>query len=200
MQDLDERLASLEQQLDEKHKAELECLHAQLEQSIPEKAKASPTLLNLRQIQQNLARMKKYADAHETQQRALELEAKEQEVWSEKRANKIAAQESALILKQKKEKEGLESRMQKTCEELKQQKAVVIKTLRLKYDNIKKQMGNTRKMQAVKDKRMGQTSVAMHAATRGSKEFSRTASRSLSKSGTFTRAKWVADTLKSHWK
>ena len=71
-----------EQELVQKHNTEMETFHAQLEQTIPQKSKPSPTLLNTMRIQQNLAKQKRYAAAYEAQQKAIVLQEQEQEQWN----------------------------------------------------------------------------------------------------------------------
>ena len=129
-----------EQELVQKHNTEMETFHAQLEQTIPQKSKPSPTLLNTMRIQQNLAKQKRYAAAYEAQQKAIVLQEQEQEQWNEKRTQKIAAMEAVLISKQKKEKDALDLRVQKVKEELKQQKDAIVKTIMLKHQNARKQI------------------------------------------------------------
>jgi len=123
-----------------KHKDELEKLHSQLENSIPPKAKPSCALLNTIKIQQNLAKQRKYGEAKVAQQKAADLREKEQAIWDEKRAQKIATLETVLISKQKKEKDALDLRVEKVKEELKQQKELALKTAKLKYNNTKQQI------------------------------------------------------------
>lgn len=56
------------------HQADLEFLRMDLEASLPKQFKASVEVLNLRKMMENLAKQKKYKDAHQLQTRAQKLE------------------------------------------------------------------------------------------------------------------------------
>jgi hypothetical protein len=58
---LTQRFATQQNALKIKHRADLEYLHSRLEHTIPGAVKASSALLNARQVQQSLARQKKYS-------------------------------------------------------------------------------------------------------------------------------------------
>ena len=73
----DEALAQIEQQdqqairaLEDRHIHDLEENRQMLEQKLPLTFKQSAELLNLKQIQQQLARQKQYAEAHQVQIKA----------------------------------------------------------------------------------------------------------------------------------
>ena len=55
--------------MEERHVKELEDNRADLEQRLPIKYKPSSEILNLQKIQDNLAKQKQYAEAHQVQQR-----------------------------------------------------------------------------------------------------------------------------------
>lgn len=59
---------------EDKHVRELEDNRAELEKKLPMTIKPSPELLNMRQIQANLAKQKEYSEAHKVQVRVQQLE------------------------------------------------------------------------------------------------------------------------------
>ena len=85
------------QQLEERHQKELEENRQVLEQRIPVVFKPSSELLNLKKIQDQLARQKEYGEAHKVQQKVAELEREEQEKYLQVRMKKIVAQETLMI-------------------------------------------------------------------------------------------------------
>eukprot|EP00434_Breviolum_minutum_P043964 symbB.v1.2.039213.t1/scaffold6412.1/size18292/2 len=77
----------------------------------PRNPRFSKDLLNLRKIQDTLAKMKKYSEAGKTKQQADILEAKEREAWSSKRETKIRSLEEQFLHKQSLEMTGLTKRI-----------------------------------------------------------------------------------------
>ncbi len=92
-------------------------LRNSLEQQLPPKPKLSPELLNLKKIQESLAKQKDYAEAHKVQQRAFELEKQEQGKYEAAREQKIAAKESQLAQKQNIELQALKKRIASSVDE-----------------------------------------------------------------------------------
>ena len=97
LQEKEQEHMNLIQMLQEKHTKEIEENRALLDQRIPVAYKASSELLNLKKIQDQLARQREYAEAHKVQQKIVELEREEQEKYVQVRNKKIVAQETALI-------------------------------------------------------------------------------------------------------
>ena len=64
MAEVDAMFNEMANKLVDKQKQELEAFHDALEKSIPTNPKPSSKLLNLRQIQQNLAKQNKYDSLH----------------------------------------------------------------------------------------------------------------------------------------
>ena len=73
---------------------------AKLEETLPLVIKQSTELLNLRKIEETLAKKKKYQDAHHIQTRADKLHAKETEQHLINREKKILQSEATLMQKQ----------------------------------------------------------------------------------------------------
>eukprot|EP00831_Metopus_contortus_P070051 TRINITY_DN63310_c0_g1_i1.p2 TRINITY_DN63310_c0_g1~~TRINITY_DN63310_c0_g1_i1.p2 ORF type:complete len:131 (-),score=21.44 TRINITY_DN63310_c0_g1_i1:18-377(-) len=69
-----------------------------------------------------------------------------QSTWDDKRADAIASKESVLVLKQKKEREGLEMRMAKSIKTQAHQRAAELSALAKKYNKYQKQMLSAQKL------------------------------------------------------
>lgn len=61
----------------EEHTRQIEALKAELEETLPTVPKMSSEYLNLKRIEENMVKQKKFGEAHQIQQKALELEAEE---------------------------------------------------------------------------------------------------------------------------
>lgn len=103
--------------LEEKHVRELEENRQLLEQKLPLTFKQSAELLNLRTIQQQLARQKQYADAHQVQVKAQQMEEDEREKNLQMRHKKIVAAEAKLIQKQQNEMNALRKKIEANMNE-----------------------------------------------------------------------------------
>jgi hypothetical protein len=100
----DDALAQMEAQdqqairaLEERHIRDLEENRQMLEQRLPLTFKLSAELLNLKTIQGQLARQKQYAEAHQVQIKAQQMEDEERERYMQQRHKKIVAAEATLI-------------------------------------------------------------------------------------------------------
>ncbi|OLP88001.1 hypothetical protein AK812_SmicGene30713 [Symbiodinium microadriaticum] len=118
-QDFDARANQLQKVLATRHKQEhqahLEKLRREVEPRTP---RWSRDLLNLRKIQETLAKMRKYAEAEKTKVQADKLEAREHNQWKEKREARIAVMEEQFLHKQQLEMGGLLKRLKASREEL----------------------------------------------------------------------------------
>ncbi len=147
MSDLRQHFVDMENEMIARQKEEIETLHADLDQQLPEKPKASTELLNLRQIQFTLVKQKKYGEANATKAQAQELEDKENERWAKARADKIQAQETLLIQRHTKEREAHTRRTQSALAELELEKNKRIDQLVHSYTNAKKQTKTVQKIE-----------------------------------------------------
>jgi len=133
--------ATLQSTLAGRHKSEhqmyLEKSRAETEPRTP---RWSKDLLNLRKIQETLAKMKKYAEAGKTKMQADQLEEKEHALWKQRREAKIAAQEEQFLHKQQLEMGGLLKRIQSGREEQKQARKSELERLLQRYHNVKTQL------------------------------------------------------------
>ena len=123
---------------EDKHIRDLEENRNDLEKKLSINIKPSPELLNMRQIQANLAKQKEYSEAHKVQVRVQQLEREEQEKHLQSRMKKIAAAEAKLISKQQGEMNALRKRIDAGENEQKKQRALELERLLQRYQNVKK--------------------------------------------------------------
>lgn len=100
--------------LEDKHIRELEENRQMLEQSLPLTFKHSAELLNMQKIEQQLAKAKEYAEAHQVQVKANEMMQDEREKYIQQRHKKIVAAEAKLIQKQQNEMSALRKKIDTT--------------------------------------------------------------------------------------
>lgn len=137
----------------EGHASNLQCTlgsrHKQEHFSFMEKVKKETTprtprwskeLLNLRKIQDTLAKQKKYSEAQKTKHQADATEIKEHGQWKAKRDAKIAALEDQFLRKQALEMHGLLKRIQSGREEQKHARKTELERLLQRYHNVKTQL------------------------------------------------------------
>ncbi|CAJ1375071.1 unnamed protein product, partial [Effrenium voratum] len=142
----------------QEHQAHLEKLRREVEPRTP---RWSRDLLNLRKIQETLAKMRKYAEAEKTKDapssrcraarkvreaQADKLEAKEHNHWKEKREARIAVMEEQFLHKQQLEMGGLLKRLKASREELRRSRKAEMERLLQRYQNLKMQMENQQRI------------------------------------------------------
>jgi len=140
--ELKQHFVAIENEMIDRQKSELEKLRMTLENNLPMKSKPSSTLLNLRAVQQNLVKQKKYAEAEESKKKALEMEAEEDRKWQQIRGEKIAFQEAQLMQKHGKEREAHNKRAQTALAELDKERTKKVAQLTQNFNNLSKQNAN----------------------------------------------------------
>jgi len=140
-QDFEQHANSLQTTLATRHKQEhqghLDKLRREVEPRTP---RWSRDLLNLRKIQETLAKMKKYAEAEKSKVQADKVEAHEHNQWKEKREARIAACEEQFLHKQQLEMGGLLKRLKSSRDELKHSRKLELERILQRYQNLKSQM------------------------------------------------------------
>jgi hypothetical protein len=139
--------ATLQNTLAARHQAEhqehLERLRRETEPRTP---RWSKDLLNLRRIQEILAKQKKYAEAEKTKLQADRVESEEHRMWKVKREAKIESLEKQFLHKQQLEMGGLLKRIQSGREEQKQARKGELERLLQRYQNVKSQLESQQKI------------------------------------------------------
>ena len=131
----------------EKQAAEFEAIKKQLEESIPIIPKHSPELLNLRRIQDTLVKNKGYKEAHLVQQQMIDLEEKLKSTWGLERDAKIQQNLAAVIKRQENEVNSFKQKILAGAEELKKMKVNEMEGIVKKYQNLRKEMKITHKLE-----------------------------------------------------
>eukprot|EP00829_Urostomides_striatus_P010415 TRINITY_DN2441_c0_g1_i2.p1 TRINITY_DN2441_c0_g1~~TRINITY_DN2441_c0_g1_i2.p1 ORF type:complete len:318 (-),score=135.18 TRINITY_DN2441_c0_g1_i2:3-956(-) len=149
-QKLEEHFIELENELIEKQKEEMIKFNESIEQKFPATPKQSVALLNLKQVQLNLVKQKKFDLANETKEKVMAMEAEEAEKWAQQREAKITTQVDQLDQKHKKEKEAHEKRVQTAFEELDIERNKEINRITQNHINLQKQMSNAQKKELAK--------------------------------------------------
>lgn len=131
----------LQAMLAERHLREHEAYLDKLEREVePRAPRWSRHLLNLRRVQETLAKQKRYSEAAVKKGLADDMEASEQVLWKEKRDMKIQSLSDQFLTKQELEAKGLEKRIHSGREEQKHSRASELERLLLRYHNVKTQL------------------------------------------------------------
>jgi hypothetical protein len=86
--------------MEAENQAQLEKHRQDLEENLPQRPKMSSEYLNLKKIEENMVKQKKFAEAHQIQQKALQLEQEEIEKHLQLRQKKIVQSEQKLMHQQ----------------------------------------------------------------------------------------------------
>jgi|EP00927_Polykrikos_kofoidii_P055168 hypothetical protein len=133
--------SGLQNTLAARHKSEYQLFLEKIRRETePKTPKWSKDYLNLRKIQETLAKMKKYAEAGKTKAQADQVEEKELAMWKAKREQKMNALEEQFLHKQQLEMGGLLKRIQSGREEQKQARKTELERLLQRYHNVKTQL------------------------------------------------------------
>ena len=127
---------ALMEQLREKQMGQLADVRQQFEEQVV-KPKFSRELLNLRRIEQSLARAKEYAEAHKVKQKADQMESFEMEKMQGQQISRLEARELKLKQKFDVERSALQKRIQSGTDLQKKQREQDIKRLLLRFKNLK---------------------------------------------------------------
>lgn len=139
-----------EEERKQKQKEEFETTQRSLEENTPVIPKHSSEFLNLKKIQDTLVRNKEYREAHAVQEKMKLLEEGERANWGQERASKIAMNLSSLAKRQENEVFSYKQRCLGELEEMKKQRAVEMEQFIKKYQNIKKELEVSHKVEVNK--------------------------------------------------
>jgi len=136
MEEYDRKAVELEEAMRARHNHELDELRMKLVRQAP-KPKFSKDLLNLRKVQDSLAKQKEYVEAHKVKLKADEMEIVEMESINMNHQGRIGLQEDKLAYKQQQELEALRLRVHSGREDHERQRKVDLQRLLLRYQNVK---------------------------------------------------------------
>lgn len=112
-----EEASRAEEETVQRQQEELVRFEEELQKSMPARPKDSSDVLNLKKIEENLAKQQEYLEAHKVQQKCQGMEREEQEKWDVTRECKIRNQLNQLIQKQQQELNALRKRISTAQEE-----------------------------------------------------------------------------------
>jgi hypothetical protein len=147
----------------ERHAAELRDYQRQLmgKQLRP---KYSKDLLNLRRIQDTLAKQKDYSEAHNMKLKADALEAWELEKWHSQRQQDLLQKETKFKQIKQQELIALQKRVQSGREEQKKQRHHDLERLLQRYQNVKAELEAQQNLERVRMEKLVQSGALVSAA------------------------------------
>jgi len=150
MSEFDEQAQAIEEQMIVRHQEELGRFTEELDIATPLKPKDSPELLNLKKIQQSLAKKKDYIEAHKVQQRCMKLEKEETDKWLLIREKKILNQRAQLEQKHFNELNALRKRIMTGQDEQRKARSLELERLLQKYQNMRKELDTHHQHELIK--------------------------------------------------
>merc|ERR1719197_929232 len=139
MAEYEQHAADLVEAMKERHAAELRDFQGALLQR-QARPKFSRELLNLRRIQEHLARQKDYTEAHKIKLKCDALEAWELEKWQNGKQQEMFQREAKFKHQKQNELVALQKRVQTGREEQKKQRQMDLERLLQRYQNVKSEL------------------------------------------------------------
>ena len=149
MQLYEENAGNLLSNLKARHKAALHEFQQKLI-SKPLLPKFSKELLNLRKIQQHLARQKDYAEAHKMKLKADSLEGWELEKQQNQWQRQMFKKEAAFKHKQEQERKALKKRIESGRLSQKRQRQTDLERLLQRYQNVKQELEQQQNLERIR--------------------------------------------------
>mmetsp|Transcript_8839 Transcript_8839/g.13230 ORF Transcript_8839/g.13230 Transcript_8839/m.13230 type:complete len:268 (-) Transcript_8839:204-1007(-) len=161
----------------ERHAAELRDYQRRL-MTKQIRPKFSKDLLNLRKIQETLAKQKDYAEAHKIKLKADALEAWELEKWHSQRQQDLLAKEGKFKHVKQQELVALQKRIQTGREEQKKQRHQDLERLLQRYQNVKAELEAQQNLERVRMEKLVQSGALTGSGPRKQQHKTRGMSRS----------------------
>jgi hypothetical protein len=153
MEAYEENAVKLIQSMKERHAAELQAFRQKLISAAP-KPKFSKEYLNLRRIQEVLAKQGNYAEAAKMKNKADELMAWEEEKWSNQRMAEMYQKEMRFRHKLKAELVALKKRVSTGKQEQKKQRQRDLERLLQRYQNVKAELEQQQNLETIKAEKL----------------------------------------------
>lgn len=153
MAEYEQHAADLVEAMKERHAAELRDFQGALLQR-QARPKFSRELLNLRRIQEHLARQKDYTEAHKIKLKCDALEAWELEKWQNSKQQEMYQREAKFKHSKQNELVALQKRIQTGREEQKKQRQMDLERLLQRYQNVKSELEAQQNLERIKAERM----------------------------------------------
>ena len=168
MQEYEQHAKELVEAMRERHKKELTDWQKKMIATSQKKVKFSKELLNLRKIQDCLARQKDYKEAAKMKARADNLQAWELEKLGNQRQQQMYQKEARFKQRQKNEMAALIKRIQTGREEQKKQRQLDLERLLQRYQNVKSELEAQQNLERIRsEKYANQTAATMGRVARG---------------------------------
>lgn len=139
----------------DRHKIELKDFQQNLLQK-QQRPKFSRELLNLRRIQEHLAKQKDYTEAHKIKLKCDALEAWELEKWKNQKQQEMFQREAKFKHQKQQELIALQKRIQTGREEQKKQRELDLERLLQRYRNVKNELEAQQNLERIRMERMTQ--------------------------------------------
>lgn len=140
MAEYEAKAGDLEEAMKERHAAEYKEFAKKVVNEPGYKPKFSKDLLNMRKIEQTLAKQKEYAEAHKMKLKGDNVEAFELEKLRSQRQMRMSMMEEKFLAKQSQELQALRKRTQTGRDELKKQRQMELERLLQRYQNVKNEL------------------------------------------------------------
>lgn len=150
--------------LREKHQIELNQFHESVSRESV-RPKRSRDLLNLRRIEETLARQKEYAEAQKIKLKADNMEAWELERYRADRLAAVQGREDKLRSRQSQELGALKKRVQSMREELKKQRQIELERLLQRFQNVKNELSAQQQLERKRMAKYGSNASQLVART-----------------------------------
>eukprot|EP01035_Chromulina_nebulosa_P020284 gene20284-26331_t len=161
----DKKMASYEllaeelvESMKQRHIAELKEFQNKIEDK-QIKPKLSKELLNLRKIQETLAKRKDYAEAHKMKLKADALEVFEMEKWQTIKQHELLQREAQFKHLKQQELSALQKKIQSDREKLKKERHLAIERLLQKYQNVKSELEAQQNLEKVRLEKLVQSGI-----------------------------------------
>lgn len=156
MQEYEAHAEELVETMKERHGAELRDYQRRL-MAKQVRPKYSKDLLNLRKIQETLAKQKDYGEAHKMKLKADALEAWELEKWHGERQKDLLQKEQKFKVAKEQELVALQKRIQTGREEQKKQRHLDLERLLQRYQNVKAELEAQQNLERVRMEKLVQS-------------------------------------------
>mmetsp|Transcript_8983 Transcript_8983/g.11913 ORF Transcript_8983/g.11913 Transcript_8983/m.11913 type:complete len:262 (+) Transcript_8983:109-894(+) len=160
----------------ERHAAELR----QFQQALLDKQqrpKFSRELLDLRRIQEHLAKGKDYQEAHKIKLKSDALEAWELEKWRSQKQQEMLQKEAKFKHAKQQELIALQKRVQTGREEQKKQRQMDLERLLQRYQNVKSELEAQQNLERIRSERMSAMGTSLSKSTLTSTKKGRSSNR-----------------------
>jgi len=154
MREYDERTCLLEEAMEEKHSHELHAWQENMQNQFLLRPKFSRDLLNLRDIEDKLAKQKKYAEAQKVKLKADMMEKWELENLKKGWRRKFLQKQANFVAKQQQEQEAFKKRIEAGRKKQQRVRHEKLCCVLQRYNNIKMGLSRQQNLEAINENRL----------------------------------------------